>query len=344
MELYPLKFCPRLVEKIWGGRKLETILGKPLPPEKRIGESWELYDFPPGVVEPGDEWCSSVVAEGPLAGRTLHALIEQFGADLYGTALLRTAPREPTGQFPLLLKYLDAREDLSVQVHPPATYAAAHPGTYLKTEAWYVVQSEPGARLLKGLTPGVTPERLREAIVAGTVESAIQPVAVKPGHCHFLPSGTIHALGAGILVAEIQTPSDTTFRLFDFNRIDPATGKPRSLHIEQALECIDFSGDSESRQKRSHVGSYWTTVSRLVSCDFFIVEKVRMSGGVEQPVSSGEPMVWMMLEGRAEVRTAGGGTVSLGKGETVLFPATLKSPVLKTAEDCVWLEITFARG
>jgi mannose-6-phosphate isomerase len=337
--LYPLKFKPRLVDKIWGGRKLETVLGKPLPPARQIGESWELYDFPPGVVESNPGWVSAEIASGPLAGRTLHQVIEEYGRAVHGDVALL-----PGGQFPILLKYLDARENLSVQVHPDADFAARHPGAHLKTEAWYVVDSDPGAKLYKGLRAGVTREQFRHGIAAGTVEQLIRHVPVKPGHSFFLPSGTVHALGAGILVAEVQTPSDTTFRVFDFNRIDPSTNMPRALHLEQALECIDF-GPEMPEPSRSHVAGYFTTVTRLVSSPYFNLEKVRFTEGVEEPVPYDQPVAWMFLQGRAEVRVAGlSEPVTLTRGETVLLPAEMRNPILKTATDCIWLEITFPKS
>src|SRR5579864_383711 len=142
MFLYPLKFRPRFVEQVWGGRKLQTVLDMPIPPAKLIGESWEIFDFPPRVIDGSDGWVSSVVAGGPLAGRTLHELVGAFGADLHGDVPLCGAH----GQFPILIKFLDAREDLSVQVHPDQAYASANPHAHLKSEAWYVVQSDPGSR------------------------------------------------------------------------------------------------------------------------------------------------------------------------------------------------------
>ncbi len=177
MSLYPLKFKPRLLEKIWGGRKIETVLGKTLPAGKSIGESWELYDFPPGVVDKSANWSSSEVANGPLAGKTLHELVVQFGREIYGDVPLAGAH----GQFPILIKFLDAREDLSVQVHPPASYAAKNPGTHLKSEAWYIVQADEGARILKGLKPSATRHGFHEAIKAGAVESHIEAIAVRAG-------------------------------------------------------------------------------------------------------------------------------------------------------------------
>src|SRR5206468_5718344 len=153
------------------------------------------------------------------------------------------------------------REDLSVQVHPDEEYAREHPEAHLKTEAWYVIQHDRDARLFKGLRRGATRDQFGAAIERGQVEQHLQSIDAKAGQCHYLPSGTVHALGAGMLVAEVQTPSDTTFRLFDFNRVDPSTGRPRKLHVREALACIDFSGRAEPRQERSHVGGLFTTVS-----------------------------------------------------------------------------------
>ncbi|MDB5288871.1 MAG: Mannose-6-phosphate isomerase [Phycisphaerales bacterium] len=341
MSLYPLKFTPRFLEKIWGGRKIETVLGKKLPPGANIGESWEIYDFPPGVVDNTGEWVSSIIANGPLAGRSLHWATQEFGRDLLGDVPLVGAH----GQFPLLIKFLDAREDLSVQVHPDKKYADANPQAHLKTEAWYVVEHSPGARLFKGLRPGTTADRFSSAIASGSVEDHLTAITVKEGQCFYLPSGTVHALGAGILAAEVQTPSDTTFRVFDFNRVEPSTGKHRALHVEQAMQCIDFSGAPEPHQPRSHVGGFFTTVTRLVTSPFFKVEKVRFTEGVEEPVPYDQPVIWMMLEGQAQVKVDGiKDPVRFSRGDTVLLPAAMKNPIIKTLSDCVWLEITFPKG
>ena len=298
------------------------------------------------MIDDSDQWVSSEIANGPLAGRTLHSALCEFGPDLHGDVPL-VRPKgyvgdiEP-GQFPLLVKFLDAREDLSVQVHPPREYADAHPEAHLKTEAWYVMQNDPGARLLKGLRPGTTAESFRASIDDGTVESLVRTLPAKPGQCHFLPSGTVHALGGGILAAEVQTPSDTTFRVFDYNRVEPSTRKPRKLHIEEAMQCIDFGGSPEPEQPRSHVAGLFTTVTRLVDCPFFKVEKVRFTEGVEEPVPYDQPVVWVMLEGTAEIRVAGmKEPVRFTRGETVLLPAAMPTPVIKTLTDCAWLETTF---
>lgn len=339
MPLYPLKFRPRYVPKIWGGRRLETVLGKSLPAREQVGESWELYDFPPGLVEQSEQWVSASVANGPLAGRTLHSLLEEYGAELHGDVPLVG----PHGQFPILIKFLDAREDLSVQVHPNEAYAAANADSHLKSEAWYVLQHEPGAAIYKGLKPGTTREQFEAAIRDDTVMQFVERLPVKAGQCHYLPSGTVHALGAGVLVAEVQTPSDTTFRVYDFGRVDETTGEPRQLHVDQAMACIDFSGGSEEKQPvRSHVAGLFTTVTSLVSTPYFKIEKVRFAEGVEEAVPYDQPVVWVMLEGEAELKVADvREPTRITKGETVLLPARMKQPAIKTISDCVWLEVTF---
>lgn len=332
MGLYPLKFEPRLVEKIWGGRKLESLLGKQLPPEKLIGESWEIYDFPPGVVEGSKDWISSRIINGEHAGQTLHWAVGEFSTDLLG-AVKTTGS---AGQFPLLIKFLDAREDLSVQVHPDAQYARAHPGAHLKTEAWFVMQNEPNARLLVGVVPGTNREKFRRAVVTNEVERHVASVPAQPGHCHYLPSGTVHALGAGMLVAEVQTPSDTTFRVYDFGRVDPSTGKPRTLHVEQAMECIDFNTPAPAPvMKRAGDDSL------LVQSPFFEMKRGSMPERSTHELPSGQMRILMMLEGQALIRSSGSpDEFSIIRGETVLLPAALKKPVLKSTTACSWLEIT----
>jgi mannose-6-phosphate isomerase len=331
MPLYPLKFRPRFVEKIWGGRKLQTVLGKMLPPEKPIGESWELYDFPPGVVEKSKDWVSSRIANGRYAGQTLHWAVNQFKSDLLGNV-------PPTGreaQFPILIKFLDAREDLSVQVHPDQAYADAHPEAHLKSEAWYVLQNDPGSRLLLGLTPGTTRAGLERAVLAGNVEEVICSVPAREADCVYLPSGTVHALGAGLLVAEVQTPSDTTFRLFDFNRIDPATKAPRQLHVEQALACIDFSAGPL-------MPAVQPAGSRLVGCPYFNIDRLDVHSGQSHTIHNEAPTVLIILHGSAEVTDRRGTeSIQMSRGEVVLLPAALGGGVINAASACTLLVVTF---
>jgi mannose-6-phosphate isomerase len=326
MSLYPLKFRPRLVEKMWGGRKLQTVLGKPLPEGKPIGESWELYDFPPGVVESSTDWVSSEVANGPLVGHTLHSLVQQFRTEMLGPVKL--AGRD--GQFPILIKFLDAREDLSVQVHPDQAYASANPDAHLKSEAWYVLQSDPGARLLKGLKPGVTREAFAAAIAHGDVNRLIESVPTRAGDCFYLPSGTVHALGAGLLVAEAQTPSDTTFRVFDFNRIDPSTSRRRTLHVEQAMKCIDFSCEPSSLPRDP-------SESRLVTSPYFNLERRQLGPQGHHRLASDGPTVVIVTEGELRV----GGETPASRGAVVLIPAALQGARIETGAGATFLEVTF---
>lgn len=225
-HLYPLLFHPRFKERVWGGRRLETLYGKRLPPDVPIGESWEIAD------RPGDE---SAIANGPLAGRTLRDLLIERAPDVLGDA----APAAD-GRFPLLCKLLDARQKLSLQVHPPDR--AKHLGDP-KTEMWYVADAGPAAELFVGLKRGVTRKTFEEALGAGRVAECFHRLEVKSGDVMFLPSGRVHAIGAGLVIFEIQQNSDTTFRVYDWNRVG-LDGKPRELHVPQSLESIDF-GDFE---------------------------------------------------------------------------------------------------
>jgi mannose-6-phosphate isomerase len=192
---------------------------------------------------------------------------------------------------------------------------------------------------LKGLHPGTTRQSFARAVAAGTVESIICSVPVVAGDCFYLPSGTLHALGAGILAAEVQTPSDTTFRVFDFNRIDPSTGKPRTLHVEQALDCIDFSGGSEPL----------ASAGPLVKSEYFTIKKKHAPAGLSAPLETSGPAVWIMLQGHAELKTPDQPIpTDVRLGQTVLLPAAMQPPMRKHLTDCVWLEVTFpssaARG
>jgi mannose-6-phosphate isomerase len=247
------------------------------------------------------------------------------------------------GRFPLLIKFLDSQDVLSVQVHPNERVAARLGGTVrVKDEAWYVLECDPEAVIYHGLEPGVTAASFREAMVTGQVEGVLRKVAVRPGECYFLPSGTPHALGAGILAAEVQTPSDITYRAYDWGRVDAGTGKPRALHLDQAIECIDFEKPSPPPvQPRSHVASLWTAVTRLVECPAFVIEHVRMVEGTEQKVPYAEPVVWIVLEGQGQVFWKGGREpLSFGKGNVVLLPARLPEGRVRIAATTRWLEAT----
>jgi mannose-6-phosphate isomerase len=219
----PLTFEPIFMERMWGGRRLEAEFGKKLPPQRPIGESWEIVDRPEA---------QSIVREGLLRGKTLHELWTQYRDEIFGEA-------PDSSRFPLLLKLLDAHDKLSLQVHPPEKLADRLGGEP-KTEFWYVAAADPGAELYLGFRESITRDQFEKALLDGTAADHVHTVRVKTGDAAFLPAGRLHALGAGNLLIEVQQNSDTTYRVFDWNRADDK-GKPRQLHIEQALQCIDFN-------------------------------------------------------------------------------------------------------
>src|SRR5271170_4506864 len=223
--LYPLTFHPIFKERVWGGREIEKLFGKKLPAGKRVGESWEISD------RSNDE---NVIANGTFAGKTLHWLMENFPRELLGDAKPTTGNR-----FPILCKILDAREKLSLQVHPPA-HKAAELGGEPKTEMWFIADAAPNAELFVGLKRGVTRDNFEEKISDGSVAECFHRVPVRAGDVMFLPSGRVHAIGAGLVIFEIQQNSDTTYRVFDWNRVG-LDGKPRELHVAQSLASIDFN-------------------------------------------------------------------------------------------------------
>lgn len=292
--------------------------GKLVAEGVRTGESWELADLPTSIADG-----RSTVNGGRFDGRTLRSLIEEDPEGLLG----RAQPG-PDGGFPLLVKFLDARENLSVQLHPSPMYAQQHPDSYLKTEAWVILAAEKGAMVYAGVSEDVDRAGFRTALESGDVREILVSMSVEAGDCIFLESGLCHALGEGILAAEIQTPSDTTFRVWDWNRNDPN----RPLHIEQALECVRLGSEQESAWPRfiRHgqarcLSSGMLQTQTLVECSKFRIERLEptpeASGHVtfEFP-TNGMPHVFMTAEGEAAI-TAGSERVHLPRGTTVLLPA-----------------------
>ncbi len=308
---YPLRFEPIVRRALWGGRRLETHLGKPLPAGNDWAESWEVVDH-------GSD--QSVVKYGPLQGATLSQLMRAAAPDLLG-------PYHERDRFPLLVKFLDVRESISVQVHPNDEQAAQlHPPDGGKTEAWYVLDAAPGSRIYAGLSRGVDRLALQQASARGQTEACLSWFEPAVGDCVLVPAGTVHALGAGLLVAEIQQSSDTTFRLFDWNRLGP-DGQPRPLHVSQALDTIDYQAGpvrpvSARPQSDSHP-------QRLITHDKFLVD--RWSGATRHPVGGDQRChILVMISGRVELeRDAAAGT--LRAGQVVLIPAAA-GPLMVTPE------------
>ena len=332
MPLYPLKFEPIYKAKVWGGRVIEEQFGRTLPGDDMIGESWEMVDLAQTSVSGGGGGAErSVITNGSLAGRTLHEAMLKHGPELMGNL-----PPSDDGGFPILLKLLDASANLSVQVHPSEQYARENAGAFLKSEAWYIVACEPGAAIYKGVKQGVTPDQFREAIKNNTVEDLMIKIEVQPGDIHYLPSGTCHALGAGILVAEVQTPSDTTFRVYDWGR----TG--RELHVEQAMECIHFGpADTARFEPASRIENEQTVVEGLVQCEHFRIHRVTMSAGYTQKLVDAEPVVWMVLSGGGRIACHAEENTSYAAGQTLMLPAAMTAAEVHVETDTVFLEITF---
>ena len=311
--LYPLTFQPIFKERVWGGRELARLYRKPLPAGRRIGESWEISD------RPGD---AGVIANGPLAGKNLRWLMEHHRKELLGRA-------KPAAQnrFPLLCKILDAREKLSLQVHPPA-HRAAKLGGEPKTELWFIAGAAQGAELYVGVKPGVTRARFRKKISDGTVTECIHRLRVRSGDAIFLPSGEVHAIGAGLVIFEIQQNSDTTYRVFDWNRVG-LDGKPRELHVAQSLSSIHFSGRKPM---------VWRNKRRLLRHSVFDVDYFEMKSGVRRRLRPKTLQIVAVIRGRLEIR-GGSASARLSAGQFCLVPASLEDTEIAADAPAAWLRV-----
>lgn len=302
--LYPLKFKPILKTLVWGGEKIAPYKGIETDQHK-IGESWELS----GVR--GNE---SVVAEGPLAGKTIAELVKEYKGALIGDHVWDNTGEE----FPLLVKFIDALQDLSIQVHPDDALAAErHNGSKGKTEMWYVIDAAPGAHLLVGLKERITPEIYAQKVADGTITDVLCRYDVKPGDVFFLPAGRIHAICGGCLIAEIQQTSDITYRIFDYNR-PGLDGKPRQLHTELAKDAIDYTVCKDYRTEYTPLQDEEVEV---VSCPYFTTSIYDLTLPYAKDLSGIDSfLVVMGLEGRGTLEVDGQ-EIGLAQGETILIPA-----------------------
>lgn len=332
-QMYPLVLEPILKEKVWGGRKLEGF-GKRLPDGVNIGESWELADLSSTSASGGGgDAAISVIRNGAMQGKTIRDAISAWGEGMLGGAKLSAE-----GGFPLLVKYLDAREHLSVQVHPSPAYAAAHDDAHLKTESWFVLDADEGAVIYKGLKEGVTRADLQRAIEEGTVPEVMRSIPAVVGECHTLDSGTVHALGAGVLVAEVQTPSDTTYRVYDWASEYGREG--RELHIEQAVECALFEDPSDGVVADLSISSakmgmggppkMGSVRTRVSGTDFYTMDVLSASCSEMKLGREGATVVMVPKTMGASIASSSGAfeEVVLEAGQTVLVPAGI-------AGDCV---------
>ena len=320
--LYPFTFHPVFKERIWGGRELEKLYGKKLPPGKLIGESWEISD------RPDDE---SIVANGKFAGKNLHWLMENHRAELLGEAKPATGNR-----FPLLCKILDAREKLSLQVHPPTSKAAELKGEP-KTEMWFIADAAPGAELFVGLKHGVTRATFEKKISDGSVANCFHRVRVRAGDAMFLPSGCVHAIGAGLVIFEIQQNSDTTYRVFDWNRVG-MDGKPRELHVAQSLASIDFNGFEPKLAGGNFAGDEKIKSRPLVRDKLFNVENLEMKIGAVTKLKEQKLQIVAAVSGQIEIKD-GSETVNLSAGQFCLIPASLERTEIFAESDAALLRV-----
>ena len=305
-EIYPITFESVLKDYIWGGRSLEKY-GKELPAEGKVAESWEASCHPHGM---------SVVSNGFLKGRTLPDVIEEYGENVVGTRFVDK-------KYPLLVKYIDANDRLSVQVHPNDEYARINESGELgKNEMWYIVDAEPGAYIYYGLKENITKEQFAQAIRDNSVEDCLNKLEVKAGDVVNISAGTVHAICSGIIILEVQQNSDATYRVYDYNRKD-ASGNTRPIHIKKALDVIDFGSKQNKKQKgvKIFIGDQsFKTI--LVANEFLAAELWEVNGLVTQVTNGQSFSIYTMIDGHLEV-SYDFGTVSMDKGQSVLIPATL---------------------
>jgi mannose-6-phosphate isomerase len=309
IKFYPLQFEPILKERIWGGEKLKTVLNKPIV-SKITGESWEL-----STVE-GDV---SIIANGEFKGKSLTSLIDEMPNEILGTEVYKRFGK----QFPLLFKYLDAREDLSIQVHPNDELAKKRHNSFGKTEMWYVMQADADARIIVGFKQKSNADEYLENLKNKTLLSILDDVKVKTGDVFFLETGTVHAIGAGLVVAEIQQTSDITYRIYDFDRVD-TQGNSRELHVDLALEAINYN-------KVDAYKKYDTKLNQsngIVDCPYFTTNFIPLDGEITVVKTGKTFTVYMCLEGAFDIEY-NNSKLLYEKGDTVLIPAAMNAFVLQ---------------
>lgn len=319
--LYPLKFEPILKDKIWGGTKLKSLFNKEAATDV-LGESWELS---------GIEKDESVVTNGFLAGNTLPELIEIYMGELVGDGIFE----EYGHSFPLLFKLIDANENLSIQVHPGDEVAAERHNSYGKTEMWYVVDAEQEAELIIGFTKDCSHDEYLDALDEGKVEDLLQKVPVKKGDVFFIPAGLVHAIGKGVVVAEIQQSSDITYRIYDYKRTDDQ-GNERELHTEQALDVISFEA---SKEPKTAYTPLLNDVTPLVKCNYFTTNMLRFNQNITRHYAKIDSFVsYMCLEGNFVIEFGGEKTI-VNKGDTILIPASIDELSLIPDSEVTLLEV-----
>ncbi|EPE9898983.1 type I phosphomannose isomerase catalytic subunit [Flavobacterium psychrophilum] len=307
-NLYPLVFEPILKERIWGGTKLQSILEKKIS-SQTTGESWEISTVSGDV---------SIVKEGHLQGKTLNELLEKFPEEILGTKNYKQFGK----QFPLLFKFLDAREDLSIQLHPNDELAKKRHNSFGKTEMWYVMQADHEARIIVGFKEKSSPEQYFHHLENKTLTTILEEIPVKKGDMFFLETGTIHAIGAGIVIAEIQQTSDITYRIYDFDRKD-AQGNTRELHNDLALEAINYNKVAAYKKYNKTTN----TSNKAVSCPYFTTNFIPLDGQLDFKTNTNTFRVFMCTDGKFDL-IYHNQKYTFKKGETVLVPAVITHYIL----------------
>ncbi|MFN8239867.1 MAG: type I phosphomannose isomerase catalytic subunit [Bacteroidales bacterium] len=321
-ELYPLKFEPILKEKVWGGRKLNTEYGKKPDVGKNIGESWELSGVQDDI---------SVISNGFLAGNNLEEVIEVYMGDITGDEVYEKYGNE----FPLLIKFIEANEDLSIQVHPSDEMAKERHNAYGKTEMWYILQGKKGAKIYTGFREPCDKEQYIDAVSSSNLPDILNVEYAIPGDVFFTPAGRIHAIGAGTTLVEVQQTSDITYRIFDWNRGQNG-GEKRELHTELALDAIDYSAAGPCKISPEIIQD--KTIN-LVTCDYFVTNLLSFGSMMRKDYNLVDSfIIYVCLEGSFQL-VWDGGAESMTKGETVLVPATIRDVTLEPRPEARLLEI-----
>jgi mannose-6-phosphate isomerase len=322
-KLYPLKFKPILKEKIWGGKKLKEALAKNCGENNKMGESWEISTYADDV---------SVVSNGFLAENNLKEIIEVYMGDIVGDKIFAQFGTE----FPLLIKFIDANDNLSIQVHPDDSYALEHHQLNGKTEMWYIVQADNNAQLISGFSKEITKGEYLATLNSGNLKDILNNETAKAGDVFFIPAGRIHAIGPGILLAEIQQTSDLTYRIYDWGRL-AADGNPRELHTEQALEVIDFKAYSHYKTgyKQLH-----NKTSNILNCPYFTTNILNFDEPVNKDYNLIDSFViYMCVGGKFKIEYTKNNIEEVSLGETILLPAVLKNIKLIPEGQAKLLEI-----
>jgi mannose-6-phosphate isomerase len=314
MKLYPLKFEDNFKEKIWGGSALGDILGRKVAKGQKIGESWEISEHNSGP---------SIIANGEQRGKALSEIVKQNPSAVLGKRLSGLY-----GKLPLLFKFIDANDKLSIQVHPDDTYAEIHENSLGKTEAWYVVHAEANAKIICGLKRPLTRSEVEKGIVDGQIENMLREYSVKTGDCFFVPAGTVHAIEAGLVIYEVQEVSDVTYRLYDRGRVGD-DGRPRDLHLEQSLSVMNFNDTEDHKTVPVSITYEWGRRDIIAACDYFVLSRYSINRKHSFHTNDNFKVI-TLLSGEMNIEY-NDGMVHQFRGESVLIPAALDKFTLHSA-------------